>query len=83
MTRTTAAAALTLSLAGSALVAQEGPIRSLRSQDLAGAAGKEITMITVDYAPGASTPGASTSWASRGTLASIAPSRRQTSSTHT
>ena len=43
--------------AGDALVAQEGPIRSLRSQDLAGAAGKEITMITVDYAPGASTPG--------------------------
>lgn len=57
MTRTAAILALTVSLASTAIVAQGGSIRPLVAKDLAGAAGREITMITVDYAPGASTPG--------------------------
>jgi quercetin dioxygenase-like cupin family protein len=51
-----AALLLSLSLAGGTLVAQDGPVRSLASKDLAGVPGKELTMITVDYPPGESTP---------------------------
>lgn len=52
----TAALILSLSLAGSTLVAQNGTVRSLLSKDLAGAPGREVSMITVEYPPGASTP---------------------------
>jgi quercetin dioxygenase-like cupin family protein len=53
----TAASALLLSLAGGALVAQDGGVRSLLSKDLAGVPGREVTMITVEYPPGGSSPG--------------------------
>jgi quercetin dioxygenase-like cupin family protein len=56
MTRTAAAVALTLAMAGSTLVARGGSIRPLLTKDLVGPAGREITMVTVEYAPGASTP---------------------------
>src|SRR5262245_50195851 len=46
---------LSLSLAGGTLVAQDG-VRSLLSKDLAGVPGKELSMITVEYPPGGSTP---------------------------
>jgi quercetin dioxygenase-like cupin family protein len=52
----TAVLTLSLSLAGGMLAAQEGAVRSLLSKDLVGDPRREITMITVDYAPGASTP---------------------------
>lgn len=52
----TAAWILALSLAGGTLVAGNGTVRSLLSMDLAGASGREVSMITVDYTPGASTP---------------------------
>jgi quercetin dioxygenase-like cupin family protein len=52
----TATLALSLSLAGGTLVAQEGTVQSLLSKDLAGAPGKEVTMITVEYPPGGSSP---------------------------
>jgi quercetin dioxygenase-like cupin family protein len=52
----TAALALSLSLAGSMLPAQTEPVKTLMSQDLSGVPGREVSMITVDYAPGASTP---------------------------
>jgi quercetin dioxygenase-like cupin family protein len=48
--------ALALSLTGGTLVAQDGPVRQLMSKDLAAGAGREVTMIMVEYAPGASTP---------------------------
>ena len=48
--------AFSLSLAGGTLVAQSDPVRSLLSKDLAGAPGKELSMITVDYSPGESSP---------------------------
>jgi quercetin dioxygenase-like cupin family protein len=52
----TAALALLLSLAGGALVAQDGGVQSLLSKDLAGVPGREVTMITVEYPPGGSNP---------------------------
>lgn len=52
----TAALILSLSLAGGALMAQNDPVRSLLSKDLAAAPGKELSMVTVEYAPGASSP---------------------------
>jgi quercetin dioxygenase-like cupin family protein len=52
----TAAWILSLSLAGGTLVAQNDPVRTLLSKDLAGVPGKEVSMITVDYPPGGSTP---------------------------
>lgn len=55
MKRTTALV-LSLSLAGSVLLAQTDPVRTLMSQDLYGVSGREVSMITVDYRPGASTP---------------------------
>jgi quercetin dioxygenase-like cupin family protein len=51
-----AALALSLSLAGGTLVAQDGTVRSLLSKDLAGVPGTEISMIIVEYLPGASSP---------------------------
>jgi quercetin dioxygenase-like cupin family protein len=51
-----AALALSLSLAGGTLVARDGTVRSLLSKDLAGVPGTEISMITVEYLPGASSP---------------------------
>jgi quercetin dioxygenase-like cupin family protein len=47
---------LSLSLPGGALVAQDVTIKSLLSRDLAATAGKELLMITVEYAPGGSDP---------------------------
>jgi quercetin dioxygenase-like cupin family protein len=52
----TAALLLSLSLAGGTLVAEKDTVRSLLSKDLAGVPGREISMIAVDYPPGASTP---------------------------
>jgi quercetin dioxygenase-like cupin family protein len=54
--KSTAALLLSVSLAGGALAAQDGTVRSLLSKDLAGDSGREVSMITVEYAPGASTP---------------------------
>ena len=48
--------ALLLSLAGGTLMAQKVSVRSLSSKDLAGVPGRELTMITVDYSPGESSP---------------------------
>jgi quercetin dioxygenase-like cupin family protein len=45
-----------LSLAGGTLAAQGPKITSLLSRDLAGTPGKELSMITVEYPPGASDP---------------------------
>ena len=50
------ALSLSLSLAGSTLVAEDGTVRSLLTKDLAGLPGKEVTMITVEYPPGGSNP---------------------------
>ena len=50
----TAALTLSLSLAGGTLVAQSDPVRSLLTKDLQGVPGKEVSMLTVEYAPGAS-----------------------------
>ena len=54
--KTTAALALSLSLAGGTLVAQGDAVRSLLSKDLAGVPGRELVMITVEYSPGESSP---------------------------
>src|SRR5690349_1518155 len=54
--RNTVLLALALSLAGSTLAAQDGTVRTLLSQELAGSPGREVSMITVEYPPGASTP---------------------------
>ena len=54
--KNTAAIVLSLSLAGGSRVAQDVTVRSLLSRDLAGAPGKELSMITVDYPPGGSDP---------------------------
>jgi len=48
--------AFSLSLAGGTIVAQREPVRTLLSKDLAGATGKELLMITVEYPPGGSSP---------------------------
>ena len=55
MTRRTALT-LTLSLAGGTLLAQDGAVRPLLSKDLAGGPGRELSMITVEYPPGGSSP---------------------------
>jgi quercetin dioxygenase-like cupin family protein len=54
--KSTAVLAFSLSLAGGILVAQNDPVRSLMSKDLAGVPGKELSMLSVEYAPGESTP---------------------------
>jgi quercetin dioxygenase-like cupin family protein len=43
-----------LCLAAGAMAAQDAKVTPLMAKDLAGIAGKECTMLTVDYAPGAS-----------------------------
>jgi quercetin dioxygenase-like cupin family protein len=48
--------AFSLSLAGGTLVAQKDPVQSLMSKDLAGVAGKELLMLSVEYSPGESSP---------------------------
>ena len=50
------ALAVSLSLVGGTLLAQDVTIKTLLSKDLPGFQGKEITMITVDYRPGAVDP---------------------------
>jgi quercetin dioxygenase-like cupin family protein len=45
-----------LCLISATLMAQEGKVTPLISKDLTGIPGKEGLMITVDYAPGGSTP---------------------------
>jgi quercetin dioxygenase-like cupin family protein len=52
----TAALVLSLSLAGGTLLAQDGTVRSLLSKNLAGVPGREVSMITVEYPAGASSP---------------------------
>jgi quercetin dioxygenase-like cupin family protein len=54
--KSTAALALSLSLAGSTLVAQDVTLRSLLSKDIAGIPGKELSVITIEYAPGGFDP---------------------------
>ncbi len=53
--KNTAVLAFSLSLASGILVAQEGSVRSLLSKDLAGDSRREVSLITVEYAPGGST----------------------------
>lgn len=52
----TALLALSLSLAGGTLVAQDVTVRLLFSRDLAGVPGRELAAITVEYPPGGSDP---------------------------
>lgn len=54
--KSTAVLALSLSLAGGTLVAQDATLRSLLSKDLAGVSGRELSMITIEYPPAGSTP---------------------------
>jgi quercetin dioxygenase-like cupin family protein len=54
--RKTAMLAFSLLLASGILLAQNDPVRALMSKELAGALGKELSMLTVEYAPGESTP---------------------------
>jgi len=52
----TAALILSLLFAGGTPAAEEGTVRSLLSKDLTGVPGREVSMILVEYSPGASTP---------------------------
>ncbi len=52
----TAALIVSLSLAGGMLPAQDDPVRSLLSRDLAGVPGREVSMIRVEYPAGGSSP---------------------------
>ena len=54
--KNTAVLAFSLSLAGGTLVAQNDPVRSLLAKDLAGVPGKELSMLTVEYSAGESSP---------------------------
>ena len=56
MKSTATAMALWLSLAGSTVRAQDAVVRSLLSKDLAGVPNRELTLITVEYPPGGSSP---------------------------
>ena len=57
MTKSAAALAFSLALAGGTLVAQEGDVvRPLLSKDLTGDPAREVSMITVEYPPGGSNP---------------------------
>ena len=47
---------IAMSLAPGTIVAQDTTITPLLSKDLAGAPGKELSMITVEYPPGGSDP---------------------------
>ena len=52
----TAALIASVSLAGGILLAQDDPVRTLLSRDLAGVPGRELSMIRVEYPPGGSSP---------------------------
>ena len=52
----TAVLACALLLAAGTLAAQRDPLRTLVTRDLAGVAGKEVSVLVVDYPPGASSP---------------------------
>ena len=54
--KTTAGLIVSLVIAGRTLVAQDVTVTPVVSKDLAQAPGRELTMITVEYAPGASDP---------------------------
>lgn len=54
--KTVAALLLLLATAGGALMSQEATIQTLVSQDLAGVPGREVSMLTVQYAPAESSP---------------------------
>jgi quercetin dioxygenase-like cupin family protein len=54
--RNTCALAFALSLAGGTMMAQDAVVQPLLSKDLAGDSSREISMITVEYPPGASDP---------------------------
>ena len=54
--KSTLAFALSLSLASSTLAAQEATVRPLMSKDLVGDPRKELSIITVEYAPGGTDP---------------------------
>jgi quercetin dioxygenase-like cupin family protein len=54
--KSTTALALSLSLAGGTLVAQDATVRPLLSKDLEGFPDKELSMITIEYPPGATDP---------------------------
>ena len=54
--KNTAALVLSLALAGGTLVAQDASVHPLMSKDLVGLPGKEVSMMTVDYPPGATDP---------------------------
>ena len=54
--KSAAALVLSMSIAVSTLVAQEATVRTLLSKDLAAGAGRELTMIVVEYPPGGSDP---------------------------
>jgi len=56
MTKNVPAFTFSLALAGGALVAEEAVVRPLLSKDLAGDPAREVSMITVEYAPGGLTP---------------------------
>ena len=56
MTKNVPAITFSLALAGGALVAEQGVVRPLLSKDLAGDPAREVSMITVEYAPGGLTP---------------------------
>ena len=47
---------LAMSLAGSTTTAREAAVTPLVSKDLSYAAGKELSMLTIEYPPGASSP---------------------------
>jgi len=47
---------LSLSLSGGTLVPQDATIKQLLSKDLVGHSGKELSLVTVEYEPGASDP---------------------------
>ena len=54
--KNTAALVLSLAFAGGTLAAQEAKVHPLMSKDLVGVPGKEVTMMTVEYPPGAADP---------------------------
>ena len=55
--KTTVSLLVLVSLAGATLVAQQDvAVKSLHSKDLEDVPGRELSMITVEYAPGASDP---------------------------
>ena len=54
--KTTTVLILSLALGTGTLVAQDAKVHPLMSKDLVGLPGKEVSMITVEYPPGATDP---------------------------